>query len=93
MFSLGSLQTSPVCQLFHGDPSTVTSNLAVKLKTHECNEAVAEAAIAVVGAAIGGVGLKKRLSKFLLSFCRRLVFCDIRPIRNHQLIGFTPIDE
>jgi len=33
------------------------------------------------------------LSKFFVYFCRRRVFCDIRPIRNHQLIGFTPIDE
>ncbi len=28
-----------------------------------------------------------------ICFCLGLVFCDIRPIRNHQLIGFTPKDE
>jgi len=33
------------------------------------------------------------LSKFDIRFCLGPVFCDIRPIRNHQLIGFTPIDE
>jgi hypothetical protein len=33
------------------------------------------------------------LSKFDIRFCLGLAFCDIRPIRNHQLIGFTPIDE
>ncbi len=35
----------------------------------------------------------KGLSKFDIRFCLGLAFCDIRPIRNHQLIGFTPIDE
>jgi len=33
------------------------------------------------------------LSKFDIGFCLGPAFCDIRPIRNHQLIGFTPIDE
>ena len=33
------------------------------------------------------------MSKFDIRFCLGLAFCDIRPIRNHQLIGFTPIDE
>src|SRR5260370_22193787 len=27
------------------------------------------------------------------SFVSDCFFCDIRPIRNHQLVGFTPIDE
>ena len=31
--------------------------------------------------------------QFVLCFCLRLIFCDIRPIRNHQLIGFTPKDQ
>lgn len=33
------------------------------------------------------------MSKFDIRFCLGLAFCDIRPIRNHQLIGLTPIDE
>ncbi len=33
------------------------------------------------------------MSKFDIRFCLGLAFCDIRPIRNHQLIGFTPIDQ
>ena len=33
------------------------------------------------------------MSKFDIRFCLRLAPCDIRPIRNHQLIGFTPKDE
>ncbi len=33
------------------------------------------------------------MSKFDIRFCLGLAFCDIRPIRNHQLIGFTPKDE
>ena len=33
------------------------------------------------------------MSKFDIRFCLGLAFSDIRPIRNHQLIGFTPIDE
>ena len=33
------------------------------------------------------------MSKFDIRFCLGLVFCDIRLIGNHQLIGFTPIDE
>ena len=27
------------------------------------------------------------------AFASDRIFCDIRPVRNHQLIGFTPIDE
>ena len=33
------------------------------------------------------------MSKFDIRFCLGLAFCDIRPLRNHQLIGFTPKDE
>jgi hypothetical protein len=33
------------------------------------------------------------LSKFDIRFCLRLAFCDIWPIRNHELIGFAPKDE
>jgi len=29
--------------------------------------------------------------QILIRFCRRRAFCDIRPIRNHQLIGLRPI--
>ena len=28
-----------------------------------------------------------------IAFDIRLIFCDFGPIRNHQLIGFTPKDE
>ena len=33
------------------------------------------------------------MSKFVRCFSHRLVFCDFRPKRNHQLVGFTSKDE
>src|SRR5262249_42696347 len=33
------------------------------------------------------------LSKIAIRFACRLVFCDIRPIRNHQLVSLAPIDK
>jgi hypothetical protein len=38
------------------------------------------------------VGIK-RPGKFVLRLCLGLALCDIRPIRDHQLIGFAPKDE
>jgi hypothetical protein len=52
MYSLGSLQTQPVCQLFQGPAKTVVSNLTSRLEKYECNEAVVEAFIATAGVGI-----------------------------------------